>query len=161
MTPSLEATLTFFHVLASVVLVGHYLLVGGAYLPGLRRRLSGTALAVAVDEIDLVARPWIVTAVVVFGVTGTLLMVTNHAYSGWVGLFLNRWATLILVKHILVVVLVIAAILVEISTVPAAVDMDASEAERQRALGRVIVAMRAIAALGVAILALTAAAGVA
>jgi len=158
---SLLAALTFFHVLATVILVGHYLLGGFVYLPGLQRRLSGTALAVAVDEIDLAARPWLIAAVVIFGATGTLLMVTNSAYSGWTGLSLSPWATLVLAKHLLVAALVVAAIVLEIAAAPAAVDMAATEADRQRSLDRLILAMRGMAVLGVVILGVTAAAQVA
>ncbi len=161
MSDSLLAVLTFFHVLATVVLVGHYLLAGFVYLPGLKRRLSGTALAVAVDEIDLAARPWLIGAIVVFGATGTLLMVTNRAYTGWTGLSLSPWATLVLAKHLLVAALVVAAIVLEIAAAPAAVDMAATEVDRQRSLDRLILAMRGIAALGIVILAFTAAAQVA
>lgn len=156
--PAVIAIATFLHMLATVVVVGHYLLLGFVYLPGLRRRLRGTALVAAVDEMDLAARPWLIGAFLVFGITGTVLMFVNPAYTGWVGLVGNPWAVLLLAKHALVALVIVAAIVLEVSTFPAAVDVDSTEDERVRALARLLLALRAMAAAGVLVLLLTAAA---
>ena len=146
---------TFLHVLATMVLGGHYLLFGAVYLPGLRRRLRGAALVAAVDELDLATRPWLIAAVAIFAVTGSVLMFLSPRYTGWVGIIENPWAVAVLAKHVVVALVVIGAIVVEMAAFPAAVDVAADDAERARALDRLGLALRAIAAGIIAVLALT------
>ena len=160
MSAVIVAIATFLHVLATVVLVGHYLLLGFVYLPGLRRRLRGPALVAAVDELDLAARPWLIGAFAVFGITGTALMFLNPSYTGWVGLAGNPWAVLLLAKHAVVALMIVGAIVLEAAAFPAAVDMNSTEDERARSFGRLLLALRGMAAGGIVVLILTAVAQV-
>lgn len=84
------------HALATVILIGHYLLLSIIYLPVLTR-YNGNILS----EVSKRSRPWLYTSLIIFMVTGIYLMLINPSYLG-VGNFSNAWAVLMLVKHILV-----------------------------------------------------------
>jgi uncharacterized membrane protein len=97
MSQILVALSVWLHALATVVLIGHYLLLSIIYLPVLTR-YNGNILS----EISKRSRPWLYTSLLIFMGTGIYLMLIDPNYLG-VGNFSNGWAVLMLVKHILVV----------------------------------------------------------
>jgi uncharacterized membrane protein len=97
MSQILIALSVWLHALGTVVLIGHYLLLSVIYLPVLGKN-NGTILS----EISKRSRPWMYISLLIFMVTGIVLMFIDPNYLG-VGNFSNPWAILMLVKHILVV----------------------------------------------------------
>jgi uncharacterized membrane protein len=89
----------WFHALATVVFIGHYLLLAVIYLPALSQ--NGTALS----EISKRSRPWMYASLIVFMVTGTYLMLIDSGYLGFMD-FGNFWGIAMLVKHILVIAMI-------------------------------------------------------
>jgi len=87
------------HSLATVVFIGHFVLLAGIYLPALSK--NGPALS----EISKRSRPWLYASLIVFIVTGTYLMLTDSSYLGFMD-FANFWGIVMLVKHILVLVMI-------------------------------------------------------
>ncbi len=97
MSQILIALSVWLHALGTVVLIGHYLLLSGIYLPVLTR-YNGAILS----EISKRSRPWMYGSLLIFIVTGILLMFADPNYLG-VGNFSNVLGVLMLVKHVLVV----------------------------------------------------------
>jgi len=97
MSQILMAFSVWLHALATVVLIGHYLLTSLVYIPALEPG-NGTALS----EISKRSRPWLYTSLVIFMLTGIYLMLIDPNYLG-VGNFSNPWALMMLVKHLIVV----------------------------------------------------------
>lgn len=84
------------HALATVIFIGHYLLLAIIYLPALSK--NGPALS----EISKRSRYWLYASLIVFMVTGIYLTFVDPNYQG-IGNFNNFWAVMMLVKHILIV----------------------------------------------------------
>lgn len=89
------------HAVATVIFIGHFVLLALIYLPVLSRNENGAALS----EISKRSRPWMYTSLVIFMVTGIYLMIVDPNYQG-VGNFSNPWAVAMLVKHILVIAMI-------------------------------------------------------
>ena len=87
------------HATATVVFIGHFVLLAGIYLPALSN--YGTALS----EISKRSRYWMYAALIIFMVTGIYLTFVDPNYLG-IGNFSNFWAVMMLVKHILIVVMI-------------------------------------------------------
>lgn len=87
------------HALATVVFVGHYLLLAVIYLPALSK--NGSALS----EISKRSRYWIYASLIIFMLTGIYLTFVDPNYQG-IGNFSNFWAVSMLVKHILILVMI-------------------------------------------------------
>jgi uncharacterized membrane protein len=85
----------WFHALATVVFIGHYLLFAVIYLPALSK--NGSALS----EISKRSRSWMYASLIIFAVTGVYLTLVDPNYLG-IGNFNNFWAVMMLVKHILI-----------------------------------------------------------
>lgn len=85
----------WFHALATVVFIGHYLLFAVIYLPALSK--NGSALS----EISKHSRSWMYASLIIFAVTGVYLTLVDPNYLG-IGNFNNFWAVMMLVKHILI-----------------------------------------------------------
>jgi uncharacterized membrane protein len=96
MSQILIALSIWFHALATVVLIGHYLLLSVIYLPVLAKN-NGAALS----EISKRSRLWMYLSLVTFMVTGIYLMFVDPNYLG-VGNFGNLWSVMMLVKHLLI-----------------------------------------------------------
>lgn len=96
MSQILAALSVWLHALATVVLIGHYLLLSVIYLPVLAKN-NGTALS----EISKRSRSWMYLSLVTFMVTGIYLMFVDPNYLG-VGNFGNVWSVMMLVKHLLI-----------------------------------------------------------
>jgi uncharacterized membrane protein len=87
------------HTLATVIFIGHYLLLSLLYLPVLTKmEQGGTA---ALSEISKRSRVWLYIALGLFAVTGIYLTLVDPYYLG-LGNFQNPWSVLMLVKHILI-----------------------------------------------------------
>lgn len=91
---------TWLHALATVVFVGHYLLLAVIYIPALAK--NGPALS----EISKRSRYWMYASLVIFMVTGIYLTFVDPNYQG-IGNFDNFWAAMMLVKHILIVAMIV------------------------------------------------------
>lgn len=87
------------HTLATVVFIGHFILLRVIYLPVLAT--NGTALS----EISKRSRAWMYAALLVFVITGIYLTLVDPNYQG-IGNFGNFWAVMMLVKHILIVIMI-------------------------------------------------------
>jgi uncharacterized membrane protein len=85
------------HSLATVIFIGHYVLLSLIYLPVLSGNGNGTTLS----EISKRSRLWMYASLIIFIVTGIILMLVDSEYLG-VGNFNNFWGVLMLVKHILI-----------------------------------------------------------
>ncbi len=94
---------TWLHSLATVVLIGHYLLLGLVYLPSFSQSLEEADMKRALDGIQSRMGLWVHLALVVFLITGIHLMLINTNYQG-IGNFGNAWAVVMVVKHLLVAV---------------------------------------------------------
>ena len=89
------------HALATVVFIGHFVLLALIYLPVLSKSGNGTALS----EISKRSRNWMYVSLLIFIVTGTYLMVIDTGYLGFMD-FGNFWGIVMLVKHILVIAMI-------------------------------------------------------
>jgi uncharacterized membrane protein len=142
----------WFHSLAAVIMIGHYLLLSVIYLPamsGSRPELSGLVLS----EISKRSRGWLYTCLLVFLVSGVYLMTLNSRYLG-IGNFGNVWTVLMLVKHLLILVMIAAGFW--FNAILRVGPLMASTSGAAQALLRFRSYSRLMAALGVAVLLLTA-----
>lgn len=98
MSQLLVALSTWFHALATVVFVGHYLLLAVIYVPALARSGDGAALS----AISRQSRPWQYAALPIFIVTGMHLMLVDPEYLGLMR-FGNAWGIMMLAKHVLII----------------------------------------------------------
>jgi uncharacterized membrane protein len=98
MTPILIALSNWLHALATVVFIGHFVMLALIYLPALSKTGNGAALS----EISKRSRPWLYASLLIFIVTGTYLMLIDTGYLGFMNVG-NLWGILMLVKHILVI----------------------------------------------------------
>ena len=90
------------HGLATVVLIGHYLLLALIYLPVFAKNQASPVSGMILSEISKRSRVWMYASLGVFIVTGIYLMFADPNYLG-VGDFGNLWSILMLVKHTLIV----------------------------------------------------------
>jgi len=100
MSEILIAVSTWLHALATVMFIGHFVLLGLIYLPAVKDQPdipAGTILG----EFSKFSRAWMYAALLIFMVTGIHLMFVDPNYLG-VGNFSNFWSILMLVKHILI-----------------------------------------------------------
>ncbi|MBK9925069.1 MAG: hypothetical protein IPP66_07230 [Anaerolineales bacterium] len=95
MTQFLISISTWLHAMATVVFIGHFVLLAGIYIPALSK--NGPALS----EISKRSRLWMYASLLVFAITGTHLMMIDPGYLGFMD-FGNFWGGVMLVKHILV-----------------------------------------------------------
>ena len=104
MSQMLFSLSTWLHALATVVFIGHFLLLSLIYLPAFAKakaEITGPILS----DISKRSRPWMYASLVIFMVTGIYLMIVDPNYRG-VGNFGNLWAVAMLVKHILIVAMI-------------------------------------------------------
>ncbi|HSB02579.1 MAG TPA: hypothetical protein VLE49_18155 [Anaerolineales bacterium] len=96
MSQILIALSVWLHALATVILIGHYLLLSLIYLPVLAKDNRP-----ALSEISKRSRSWLYISLLVFAITGTYLMLIDSGYLGFMD-FGNVWGIMMLTKHILV-----------------------------------------------------------
>jgi uncharacterized membrane protein len=96
MSPILIAFSTWLHAIATVILIGHYVLLSLIYIPVLAK-----GNGVALSEISKRSRSWLYLSLLVFAVSGTHLMLIDSGYLGFMN-FGNFWGVVMLLKHVLV-----------------------------------------------------------
>jgi uncharacterized membrane protein len=96
MSQILIALSTWLHAIATVILIGHYLLLSLIYLPVLAKDNRP-----ALSEISKRSRSWLYISLLVFAITGTHLMLIDSGYLGFMD-FGNFWGIVMLLKHVLV-----------------------------------------------------------
>lgn len=97
----LIALFIWLHSLATLVLIGHYLLLALIYLPTLAKKELETTRTLFLSDISRRSRVWLYASVLTFIVTGIYLMLVDPNYLGF-GDFGNLWGILMLVKHLLI-----------------------------------------------------------
>lgn len=144
------------HTLAFVIAWGYYGILGRIVLPALERSLEGPALGTSIGAIERRALPLVVLSAVLFTISGSYLLVTDSHYAGLGNLFASGWTSLILLKHVLVIVLVALAVAVDVYARRVASAID--DAPRTAALRRLSLAAEATTGVGALVVLLTAAA---
>ncbi|HET7142743.1 MAG TPA: hypothetical protein VFI68_01880 [Anaerolineales bacterium] len=94
---------TWLHAVATVIFIGHYLLLALIYLPVLAKEQAGGMILSAISKRS---RSWIYTSLVIFMVTGSYLTIVDRNYLG-IGNFGNPWGVFMLIKHILIVGMIV------------------------------------------------------
>ena len=100
MTSFLIACSAWLHSLATVVFIGHFVLLAVIYMPALE-----TGGGAVISAISKRSRSWLYGSLVVFAITGGYLMLVNPAYLG-LGNFGNLWSIAMLAKHVVVLVMI-------------------------------------------------------
>ena len=93
---------TWLHALATIIMIGHYLLLSLIHLPVLAKENGGGVILSAISKRS---RVWIYVSLGIFAVTGTHLTFVDSNYLG-LGDFGNLWSILMLVKHLLIMVMI-------------------------------------------------------
>jgi uncharacterized membrane protein len=101
MTQILTALSFWLHAIATIVLIGHYLLLTLIYLPVFAKNQADPAGGKILSEISKRSKVFLYASLGVFFITGICLMFVDPNYQG-IGKFGNLWSILMLVKHILV-----------------------------------------------------------
>ncbi len=140
---------TWLHTLATVIMIGHYVLLSLVYLPAFESQIQGVALGKLFEAISARMRPFFGGSLLIFIVTGVYLMFVNENYLGF-GDFGNLWGILIVVKHVLAIAFIAFGIYSERAFVERLGEA------KPEALNRLRLALGTMAALGVAVLLLTA-----
>ena len=146
------------HTIALVIAVGYYGVLGRIIVPALTRTLHGSDLAETLAAVERHALPLVLLAVVLFAITGSYLLVVNPDYQGLGHFFDSTWATLMLVKHGVVIVLVGVGVVID--WVARGLIVARDDAELARDVRRVRLGAELATALGVLAILLTAAAQV-
>jgi uncharacterized membrane protein len=144
------------HTLAFVIAWGYYGILGRMVLPALEQSLERLAQAAALVAIERRALPLVVLSLVLFAASGTYLLVIDPQYAGLGDFFASTLATLMLVKHVLVVGLV--ALGVYVDRLIRRVGDATNENARESALRRLALSAEGATGLGALIVLLTAAA---
>ncbi len=150
----LFAGATWLHLLATVILIGQYILLALIYYPLLRSRIKAAELGGVMEELGTRMRGWIGLSVAIFILTGVYLTLRDPAYLG-LGNFGNAWSIVMLIKHILVLAFILAGIYTERVLVSKVAESQGSA----EAVTRLETAFAILAVLGGLILLLTALAG--
>jgi uncharacterized membrane protein len=93
---------TWLHALATVIMIGHYLLLSLLYLPVLSKEHNGGTILSAISKRS---RVWIYVSLGIFAITGVYLTFVDSNYLG-LGNFGNFWSILMLVKHLLIMAMI-------------------------------------------------------
>jgi hypothetical protein len=152
-----QATAVWLHSLATVGLLGYYSILALVVLPVLRRTLDGPGLGRVVPAVEQRALPVVLGAVGVFLVTGLYLMVSDHRFLGLGHFFGSSWSSLIVLKHLVVVVLIGIGVYLDLLVLPH-VAGPVDESDRSAALHRLGRGAAGMSILGAIVLLLTAAA---
>ena len=105
MSQFFAALSVWLHSLATIVLIGHYLLLSLIYLPALMKDGPAHQNGAILSEISKRSRGWLYAALLIFAITGVYLTLTDPNYLG-LGNFGNAWGVLMLVKHLLVLAMI-------------------------------------------------------
>ena len=100
MSQILIALSLWLHSLATVIMIGHYLLLAVIHIPTLKKSRLEVAGPI-LSEISKRSRSYLYVSLLVFMVTGIYLMFVNPSYLG-IGDFGNLWSIMMLLKHTLI-----------------------------------------------------------
>jgi len=144
------------HTLAMILVVGYYGILGRVILPTLRKAQDGRTMATTLVAMERRALPLVGVAIILFIVTGSYLLLNDDEYAGLGNVLASTWTTLMLVKHLVVVVMVVIGFGLDrlVMTVVDAPDDDA----RRWSFDLVGLAAEAMTGLGALVVLLTAAA---
>lgn len=95
---------TWLHAMATVIFIGHFVLLAVVYLPAFGKQKPEVAGPI-LSDVSKRSRPWMYASLLIFMVTGIYLMIVDPNYLG-VGNFGNAWGVAMLVKHILIVAMI-------------------------------------------------------
>ena len=113
MTTILVALSTWFHTLATIVMIGYFVFTSLIYLPVLEQQMQTKALRDLLEKVSARLKPFFGGSLLIFLVTGTHLMLINEDYLGLGNFFGNPWSVLIVIKHVLVVAFLALAVFSE------------------------------------------------
>ena len=145
---------TWLHLIATVALLGYYAIVGLLAIPVLARAVPARELGEAIAGIERRAFPVIIGSLAVFLATGVYLMGADPEYGGVGNVTGSTWATLFLVKHLVVLGMVGIGLYIDALIVR---RFGLVEAADQAAVRRLEVAAGVMTLLGAVVLLLTAA----
>ncbi len=147
------------HLLATAILVGYYLALATVVIPAVSKAVSGSSAGavsagILLAEIERRALPFLLGSLGVFLATGIELMTSDSdpRYAG-VGQLQGGWASLLLIKH-----LVVVGMLVVGSSLDGILVRVGRDDPARPIPARLLWTARAQAALGALVLLLTAAA---
>jgi uncharacterized membrane protein len=89
------------HTLSTVLLVGNYVLSALVVVPVLWRLVPEEEQSRLFPALVARGRPWVLSSIAIFIVTGILMLVTDSHYLGFMEIG-NTWSVLMYTKHILV-----------------------------------------------------------
>lgn len=104
MAQTLFSIFTWLHALATVIFIGHFVLLSLLYLPAFAKANAEIAGSI-LSDVSKRSRPWMYGSLLIFMVTGIYLMIVDPNYRG-VGDFGNPWAIAMLLKHVLIVAMI-------------------------------------------------------
>ena len=113
MTTILIALSTWLHTLATIIMIGYFLFSSLIYLPAFQHSMQPNALRELLEQVSARLRLFFGGSLLIFFVTGTYLMLINDSYLGLGKFFANPWSILMVVKHMLVLVFLVLAVLSE------------------------------------------------
>ncbi len=141
------------HTLAFLIVLGYYGILGRFIVPALERSLDGPLLVRALVALERQAVPFLLLSVAIFIVTGAYLLVADPHYAGLGNVSGSSWATLMLVKHLLVAGLVGLGIVVDLLI--GDLDWAADALTRRTAVRRIRLLAEGMTGLGAVIILLT------
>lgn len=104
MSQTLFSLCTWLHAIATVVFIGHPLLLATIYLPAFAQAKADVAGPI-LSGVSKRSRSWMYASLIIFMITGIYLMIVDPNYLG-VGQFSNAWSVAMLIKHILILAMI-------------------------------------------------------
>ncbi len=153
MSQFLQEGSVLLHTLATVVFIGYYLLLAFIVLPALKAQPDIKAAGSALSAISRRSRAWLYAALIVFAISGAYLTLVDPNYRG-LGNFSNPWALAMLAKHTLIFVMLVLGFW--FNTILRVGPLASSNTGVERAFGQFRSHANTMAALGLAVLILTA-----
>jgi len=102
----LDAFVVWLHSLATIIFIGHYLLLALITLPALAKNGFDNAKGMFLSEISKHSRLWMYASLLTLAGSGVYLTLADSNYLG-LGNFGNPWGILMLVKHLLIVGMIV------------------------------------------------------
>ena len=144
---------TWLHTVAFVIAWGYYGVLGRMILPGLANALGRPAQIDALGAIERRALPLVLISMVLFTLTGTWMLLVDPKYAGLGNVGASSWTALMFAKHLVIVAMVVAGVLVHRLIVGLTQAPD--DAMRSALFGRLRLATELATALGAVIALLT------
>jgi uncharacterized membrane protein len=102
------------HTLSTILLVGNYVISALVVVPILRRFFPEEEQSRLLPALVARSRPWVLSSIATFIVTGILMLVTDSHYLGFMEIG-NFWSVLMYTKHILVLGWIALGVYLDIS----------------------------------------------